>query len=45
MGKNHLLNILLYGSAELSEAENLLLFHAIHKYLKNTHRFENIFTF
>ena len=36
MGKNHLLNILLYGSAELSKAENLILFQAIHKYLKNT---------
>ena len=43
MGKNHLLNILLDGSAELSKAENLLLFQAIHKYSKNTHRFEYMY--
>ena len=45
MGKNHVLNILLYGSADLSEAENLILFQAIQKYLKKAHRFENIFRF
>ena len=41
MGKNHLLNILLYGCAKLSNAENLLLFQAIHIHLKNTNRFES----
>ena len=42
VGKTHLLNTILRGSSDLSSIDNLLLFQAVHVFLRNTRRFEYI---